>query len=122
MELKAHLQDLDVWRDALTKWKIDVSLQQEEMHDLRKAREEDKDELENMQNIWKKDRIENRSTHDNLITLENYIERYFPIVTARLLHKIFVPLAETPGYEERLINNIEEIIEEHQTAILEDVG
>ena len=75
-----------------------------------------------MTNVFNSERTNNQVTRDNLGTLENYVERYLPSVIARLLHKVFVPLSPSPAYEERLINNIEEIIEDQQNAILEDVG
>jgi len=44
--------------------------------------------LDTIMDDFQKDRIKNDKTHTDLYTLENYCERYQPLVFIRLLQKV----------------------------------
>ena len=68
-------------RDTLVR----VENELEEMRVIKKARVEDGAELTYIKDEFKKDRVRNDKTTTDLYTLENYTERYMPMVFIRLL-------------------------------------
>ena len=90
--LKNDIDMLQEYRDSNRQKMIQVDCDMEVMKDIKKARVEDKAALDQIIEEFRTDREKNDTTSSNLLTLENYIERYFPLIISRIVNKIVEPL------------------------------
>ena len=67
--------------------------------------------------------METRQVRDNLLTLENYCEKYLPLNTIRVLKEILVPLFDD---DHKFVKKLDKVSErfcmEMQGNILNDIG
>ena len=67
--------------------------------------------------------METKNVRDNLLTLENYCEKYLPINTIRVLKEILVPLFDDDyKFCRKLDKAAERYCQEMQSNILSDTG
>ena len=69
---------------------VDADLK--EMNHMRAEREEDHNLVKQCEKKVDEQWFKTMKTASNLVTLENYTERYVPIVLNRTLNKVFMPL------------------------------
>jgi hypothetical protein len=69
---------------------VDADLK--EMNEMRSERKEDHEMVRACEKKVNDMFEKTMKTANNLLTLENYCERYIPLTTVRMLDKIFMPL------------------------------
>ena len=74
-----------------------------------------------LEGMIRKQQVTDEEIRDSVSTLENYIERYQPLQTLKLLKKLLIPILGTRELQ-KLQEVCKRFYEEMQTVIIEDIG
>lgn len=117
-------KDLDSFQDYKKRLIVKLDNCMKEIKKVDEAKTDKSETYSLIKEVQKDNRSEQikaQKTADNLLTLENYCEKYLPIATLKLLQKIMRPLYDEETLE-KMKKHCNRFLIEMQQHILDDMG